>query len=110
MSIESHYAEIRAKFFPRSRPIVKEPSVYARRAIEAGLVQLKQDKILRAVEKALEVKAPAGDTPLSMMEIAKDVAKKHGLKSWRELMKHQRAREIVFPRQEAMWRCRDETN
>ncbi len=111
MSTASHYAEIRARFFPPTRPIVKATSVYAEREIKAGLAALKQEQIVRAVEKALLQGPGPVDSPLSsMLEIAKEVAKKHGFKTWRELTKRRRAREYVYPRQEAMWRCSRETD
>ncbi len=102
-------AEIHAKFFPQARPIVKAVVVRANREMAAGLAELKEERILRAIEKALR---PMTDEPPfpSMLEISKEVAKKHGFKTWRELTVRRRSKEYVIPRQEAMWRCCKETD
>lgn len=109
-------AEIHRRFFPDARPIVRAVAVHARREMAAGVAALQETKrrqqkaqrILRAIEKALEPMPVDAPFP-SMLEIAREVARKHGFKSWRELTVHRRAKEYVIPRQEAMWRCYKET-
>jgi hypothetical protein len=126
MSTASKYAEIRAKFFPQARPVVSAADFLEKRnrpVLHAIAVAARRDAIktaerrgyrrglseaARALAVEAALKAPA-DGPPTMIEIAEDVARRHGLKSWKELRKHRRSRDIVFPRQEAMWRCREET-
>ncbi len=105
MSTASNYAEIRARFFPPTRPIVKAASVYAERKIKAGLAALKQERIARDVEKAL--RAPP-DVPSSMRQIAEEVAEKYEFSSWKQLRHHRRNRPLVQARHEAWWRCAEE--
>lgn len=113
------YAEIHAKFFPRTRPVVKavlpaepvesvpKPVIdWKRQSREFEEARRRETGMVAAIEAALANPDPA---PLTMLEIAEEVARKNGLDSWRDLQKRTRRGIIVFPRQEAMWRCYKET-
>ncbi len=105
-SVESRYAELRRKFFPPTQPIVKAIS---RPAPKVDWRQQSREFEKRRRREEIVLVFVSG-RELTMVEICEQVARKHGLQSWRELKKRSRRKMFVRPRQEAMERCHRETD
>jgi len=123
-------AEIRAKFYPRTRPVAKasidwEPAVAAaireaenrgfERARLAAAEQIAQAEA-RGYERGLATARVAENVAMalgaskSMAQIADECAKAHGFLGWRALRAHRKNKALVQARQEAMWRLSKETD
>lgn len=106
------------KFFPagaKPQPLPKNQSGWTEEFM-AALAAAEQRGYERGIAEAQKVAAVAADMaindlfPPAILDIAKQVATKYELLSWRELRSHRRSEPLMSAKRECWWRCKRETD